>query len=377
MRIITAIMGDIFSFPPIMSLLHAFEEMDVDSVLISTKPSSSLDDFVKTKVEIMDINYEDISSPIRKLINISSISHQIWNSIDKYYNDDSIIWVVSDVTIKYLGKQIYERRYILHLLELSENLVYYPKFPMLRMNKHRLGMSALAIVVPEYNRAHITKAWWGLSELPFVLPNKPYNKKNIQKNAVIEDPVAKKVIEDIGIKKIILYQGIMSPERPLDVFIDAVDEYNGEYAFVVMSGGENIYKESSSTNYYFIPFVTPPKHLQITSHAHIGVLSYVPTDSTGYSPLNSLYCAPNKTFEYSMFGIPMLGNDIPGLKFLFETKKCGACFKTFTKSDVCNAIEFIERNYMELSSNSLDYYNGCDYKEILSGIIMKLQRNEK
>ena len=243
------------------------------------------------------------------------------------------------------------------------------------MDKHRLGISALAVVVPEYNRAHITKTWWKLKELPFVLPNKPYNREFIEKNAEINDIYARKIIEGIRNKKIILYQGVMSPERPLNVFIDAVDEYNGEYAFVVMSGGENIYKDNPSPNYYFIPFVAPPEHLQITSHAHIGVLSYVPTETTGYSPLNSLYCAPNKTFEYSMFGIPMLGNDIPGLRFLFETRNCGVCFKSFTKSEVCNAIEVIEENYEELSNKSFDYYDSCDYREILSKIIEKVKRD--
>lgn len=375
MKIITVIMGDVFTFPPVISLLHSLEEMKVESVLVTTKPSSSMDDFKGTVLEVIDLNYEKIDSPIEKLISIPQISKSIWNRIDKHYDEDSIIWVVSDVTIKYLGNKIYERNYILHLLELSEDLLYYPKIPFLKMNKTRMGNRALAVVVPEYNRAHITKTWWKLTKLPFVLPNKPYNKKIIDRNAIVEDATAKEILESIGDKKIILYQGIMSPERPLDVFIDAVDQFNGEYAFVVMSGGKNIYSNNSSPNYYFIPFVAPPDHLQITSHAHIGVLSYVPTESTGYSKLNSLYCAPNKTFEYSMFGIPMLGNDIPGLKFLFETEGCGTCFASFDKNDVCEAINKIEENYEEMEIKSKEYYNSCDYRQILGNILKRIQKD--
>lgn len=372
MKIITVIMGDVFTFPPVISLLHALEEMKVESVLVTTKPSSPMDDFKETELEIIDLNYEKIASPIQKLISIPQISKSIWNSIDKYYDEDSIIWVVSNVTIKYLGNKIYEKNYVLHLLELSEELLYYPQISFLKMNKTRLGNKALAVVVPEYNRAHITKAWWKLTKLPFVLPNKPYNKKIIDRDAIIDDATAKETLKSIGEKKIILYQGIMSPERPLDVFIDAVDQFNGEYAFVVMSGGKNIYSNSPSPNYYFIPFVAPPNHLQITSHAHIGILSYVPTESTGYSRLNSLYCAPNKTFEYSMFGIPMLGNDIPGLRFLFETTGCGICFTSFDKNDVCGAIKKIEENYEEMEIKSKEYYNSCDYRQVLSDILKSI-----
>lgn len=375
MKIITVIMGDIFTFPPVISLLHAFEEMEVESVLVTTKPSSAVDEFKGTEFEVIDLNYEKIASPLQKLINIPKISKAIWNSIDKHYSEDSIIWVVSDVTIKYLGDKIYERNYILHLLELSEELLYYPRISFLKMNKTRLGNGALAVVVPEYNRAHITKTWWKLSRLPFVLPNKPYNKKIIDRNATVGDATAKEILESIGDKKIILYQGIMSPERPLDVFIDAVDQFNGEYAFVVMSGGKNVYSNTSSPNYYFIPFVAPPNHLQITSHAYIGVLAYVPTESTGYSQLNSLYCAPNKTFEYSMFGIPMLGNDIPGLKFLFETEGCGTCFSSFDKNDVCEAINNIEEKYEEMAIKSKEYYNSCNYRQILSDILKSIQKD--
>ena len=44
------------------------------------------------------------------MINMPSTSRKIWNIIDNYYDDNTIIWVVSDVTIKYLGKKLYKRK---------------------------------------------------------------------------------------------------------------------------------------------------------------------------------------------------------------------------------------------------------------------------
>ena len=374
MKFIIVIVGNIFAFPPAMSLVHALEKINIEGVLITTKATKSLkNEFENTMIEELDLDYESIQSPIRKLSMINSLRKELWRRINKYYDNTSIIWSITDVTIKYLGMELTKRNYILHMLELSEDLYFYHKAPFIKMDKVKLGNYAKAVVVPEYNRAHLIKTWWRLDKTPYVLPNKPYNKVNWSANETIDDDIAANIISKVENKKIILYQGVMSAERPLDMFIDAVDEYNGKYAFVVMSGGKNIYADKKSSNYYFIPFVTPPKHLQITSHAHIGVLSYVPTDSTGYSPLNSIYCAPNKTFEYSMFGIPMLGNDIPGLKFLFETKNCGRCFDDFTKVDICKAIDEIEDNYNDLSRNALKYYRSCDYKLILEQIIKDIK----
>lgn len=377
MRIITVLVGNAYSFPPVLSLLHAFEKMHIDSVFITTKSTKCLqDELKKTTVIEIETDYESINSPIKKLSMIPYLRKELWTLIDSNYNSDSIIWVVTDVTIKYLGTKLTSRKYVLHLLELSQELLYYYKIPAIKLNKEKIGNKALAVVVPEYNRAHLTKTWWNLTKMPCVLPNKPFSDQGLKRGEYIQDDVARNLIDALGTRKIILYQGVMSDERPLDVFIDAVDEYGGEYAFVIMSGGKNIYHYKKSDNYCFIPFVAPPNHLQITSHAHIGVLSYVPTKSTGYSPLNSLYCAPNKTFEYSMFGIPMIGNDIPGLRYLFDTKNIGRCFDEFSIKSVCDSIDNIEREYKTLSSNSNAYFAECDYVSILTEILNKVRNYE-
>lgn len=203
MKIISVLFGDVYGFPPVLSLLHAFEELDIQSILITTNSKKNLkEEFPNTQIEQLSINYEEIKKPIDKMLYLLHWRAMTWNLINKHYTDDSIIWVVTDVTVKILGKQLTSKRYILHLLELSENITYYSKLSFLKFDRELLGNKAKAIIVPEYNRAHIIKTWWKLNKLPYVLPNKPYVAQKIEKNNFITDKKAKmKLLKKLETRK--------------------------------------------------------------------------------------------------------------------------------------------------------------------------------
>ena len=372
MKIIIVLVSDILHFPPIISLVNVLNNLKINTVLITTETDYNANGLDYVKHEKIDVSYEKITSPIKKLLLIPFLSKKLWSVINKYYDNKAIIWSVSNLSLKFLGNKILNYKYILHLLELSENLRYHDKIPFFKLDEHKLGENALAVVVPEYNRAHITQAWWNLSNTPMIFSNKPYSNYNIERNSAVSNSTAAGVISKIKDKKIILYQGIISPERPLDRLIKAVGMLGDDYAFVVMSGGKNIYADLGVANYYFIPFVKPPYHLEITSRSFIGVLSYFPTESTGYSKLNSLYCAPNKIYEFGQFGIPMVGNNIPGLKYLFDTKKCGVCLNSFNEDDICKAIIEINNNYDSYSNGAKKLYMETNSEEEIKKILERV-----
>lgn len=370
MNIIIVHIGNIILCPPVINLINIIEELHINCTIITTESSFFNNwNYKFVKFELLNINYENQHSILKKFIYMFKFRNIIWNKISKIYNQDSLIWVTSNVSLKFLGNKILNMNYILQLMELVENLRYYYKLPYFGFDKTKIGNSALAVVVPEYNRAHLVKTWWKLDRLPLILPNKPYLKKYIEKNSSISDINAQNILKTLDKKKIILYQGILHKgERRIENYIKAVDKLGEDYAFVVMSGGNNIYQDIKSKNFYFIPFINSPKHLEVTSHAYIGVLSYFPVKSYS-SELNSLYCAPNKTFEYSMFGIPMLGNDIPGLKYIFDVYKAGICVDVSNVDDICNGIRKIEGNYTEMSRGSRKYYDSVNLKEEFKNII--------
>lgn len=373
MRIFIVHIADVLLCPPVLSLMNMLEKMEIETVLISTQSKIKEDwSYKHITFSELPINYETPRNPVVKMVDMFRLRKIIWDTINSAWKKGDLIWLTSNTALKHIGDQILEKNYVLQLMELSEDLKYHRALPF-KMDAHALGNGALAVVVPEYNRAHITKAWWELEKQPMVLANKPNMNVSFGKNAEIEDETARAVFEQIKDKKIILYQGIIHRERPLDQYIHAVNRLGNDYAFVVMSGGENIYAGIESSNYYFIPYVKPPMHLQITSNAYIGVLSYFPV-KTDYSILNALYCAPNKTYEYAKFGVPMIGNDIPGLRYMFDTTGAGICIEDFTVDHICNAIKEIENNYECMSQNALKYYNDTDTEEQLRVILETVRK---
>ncbi len=121
---------------------------------------------------------------------------------------------------------------------------------------------------------------------------------------------------------------------------------------------KNIYKDT-----IYLGFFPAPTHLQITSYAHIGVANY------DYSSLNNLFCAPNKIYEYAGFGIPILGNDVPGLQYTIGTARAGVCADFLNRKSIIDALMEIEENYTEYSKNAVKFYESNDNLEIMKKIV--------
>ena len=115
-----------------------------------------------------------------------------------------------------------------------------------------------------------------------------------------------------------------------------------------------------------IDFTPAPEHLVYTSKAYIGVLSYDP-----YS-LNNAFCAPNKTFEYSKFGIPLICNELPGLKSVIDTYKTGKAIDINNVESIKNAILEIDANYEFYSNNAKEYYKAVNCKEIIRNALKSI-----
>ena len=266
----------------------------------------------------------------------------------------SLLWVVHENAAIEFKKELKDRQYILNIFELHDIT---PRF----LDELRpIAQRAQSVVVPEYNRACMLKFWLRLKEIPSVIPNKPFTHPREREIKNEWSPLF------VG-KKILLYQGYLNTNRSIDSICRAVIELP-EWRIVLLGKGEKEYVNHLKESYpsvIHIEYIQPPHHLNITSWARIGVVKY------DWFDLNHAYCAPNKTWEYAGFDIPMIGNELPGLHYSIGKYRAGVLADLDDVEAVKSAILEIDNNYEKYRSNARRFYNSFEISEELNKIALK------
>lgn len=279
--------------------------------------------------------------------------------INENYCENDILWIHHEYTLMHLKK--IDIPYYLTMYELPLAL-----FMKKNELKNRVKL-AKKVIVPEYTRACMVKACTNLDMMPLIVPNKPYEYENdaiILENNPIDEIVNYAHNKK---KKVILYSGIFLRERKLDTIIEATVRLKDKFE-IVFIGRKSEYLDELLLKYphvKYLGFFNPPHHLAIIEKADIGILTYV-SDSESINPV---FCAPNKIWEYARFGIPMICNNIPGLKFTVEYNKCGYCCDIDSVDDICKTLNKIYNNYEELSKNAIKYYNTIDIENDILKVV--------
>ncbi len=236
---------------------------------------------------------------------------------------------------------------------------------------YRKFVKGATIVQCEYNRAHIFKAENELGRLPFVLPNKPYPHPRCR-NLPISDENVAKIISHWAGKKVFLYQGgIQSDRGDLVQMIESLCIGCPDAIVAVMGKKTSVVSrlETAYTNFSYVPFVRPPHHLEVTSHADVGLAFYEGGRVWGLSPLNPVYCAPNKIYEYAGFGMPILCNDIPGLRYTIGSAKAGICLSNFDMQTVAGAGRDLMSKYTMFAENAKQFFESVDLVSIVNRVL--------
>lgn len=353
--------GECFKLPPFLTILDSLKEEFCIKV-VSYETSENLkkikDIYNNSNVEFLNVLRETPSNGlstriVRKVKHMLGCKTKYQIELEKKINDIHFdkLWVIHESTLKDVRSILANKQYIFSMYELNDtnkNLLHEIKESI---------QQAEIVIVPEYNRACILRVWCNLPKTPLVVPNKPLlhpRKKNI-----LTDKLQNK-----NLGKIILYQGHIQPTRNLDVICEAVSSLSG-YTLLLM-GARSPYRDELQRKYAnveVIDFVNPPEHLYITSHAYIGIVKY------DFVVLNAIFCAPNKTYEYAGFGIPMIGNNIPGLKYSIGSYNAGECVDLDDVSEVINAIKRIDENYNDYVKGANEFFDSVDIKSLLLKIV--------
>lgn len=383
MRIFLTKLGELGLYPPALSIIKILRDEGHEVVYIGAYSDNIQKAILESKgVRFIEtVNYFPEYNPLKKLRYLHKYKTQVKNALEKEGAcGQDILWVFNADTICLLSDLVPSHKTILHFFEFVEarfNWKYTIVNPT--YNFQSTLNNASAIIHCEYNRAHIFKGLYHLEKLPYILPNKPYLGDdaftNIPKD--IKDLVAN-IKEKVQEKKVVLYQGYFNSEqRRLEEFCMAVSGMGEDFVLLIMGRGNKSYEELrskySSDRIIFLPFINPPYHLLITQLAHVGVLSYFPTGRNYAEVINPIFCAPNKVFEYGMYGIPMISNDIPGLKCIYDKYDCGiAVSYPMTDKAIQSTLYEIFNNYKILSDGAQLFNDSTNIPQIVSGIIKDL-----
>lgn len=380
-RVILIMHNDLMHYPPMISLIDILLDLGVKVTYIGGfTDSPTTRRFTDSGVKLIRLGYDPHGSFVNSIISQYKYKKELSKKLNEcVLSKEDIVWYIYSKTANFIHDVISKYHFIIHYYEFQTQ--YYPlKYRLLypSYNQREFVHKAQAIIHCEYNRAQIFKGLNQLDKLPYILPNKPYLKNDVVDISMIPFEISSKINEiskKIQNKKIILYQGIFnSSERKLDEFCQSISLLPDEFALLAMGHGDSSFEELKSKfesdRVIFVPFIIPPYHLLVTEQARIGVLSYSPVNSTYNGVINPLYCAPNKIFEYGLFNIPMISNDVPGLNTIFKSYKCGECVENpMSPQSIAESILSIDSNYEEYAKGAKDYYNSVDLISIVGNII--------
>ncbi|MCT1434816.1 hypothetical protein [Dietzia maris] len=272
--------------------------------------------------------------------------------------DGAILWVIGGGTAAALLEFLMRRRgFILTVLELHDESRYY-QFALARVSSR-----AAVITACEPTRAKIMKLWWRLPEVPIVIPNKPYSSLP-RRNHPGSSPELSQQIARLDGKNIVLYQGLLTPERDLRPFAMAIGAMP-EITLAIMGADTGGYMDeilALDPTAIHIPYFEPPQHLEITSNAYIGIATY--EDQS----LNSMFCAPNKVYEYGGLSIPMVCNKAPGLTLGVAAAGAAICVETNDQREIQHGLQHVINNYSAFSSAAREFYDSTDVGALISRV---------
>lgn len=365
--------------PPVIQVVTALAKLGHE-VLFLGRDVSSIANAMEGIGGISCVELGSKNTGSARFLSVISDRKKIAQTIRKYGKDLELIWAATEMSARDAKNVLKEHKYIVQLPELVEYV------PALRLGRHyfpdkkfpELARRAARVVVPEYNRAHIQRIWWRLPQVPAVLPNKSEIQYE-EDGALGRFDRIRSALENER-RRILLYQGGFTSDRDLTPFAKVLCKLDDEYALYLMGPITNDEEKETverlcniDSRVHYLGFVSAPDHLAFTKFGYIGLLPYSPlSDKTRVSSLNALYCAPNKTWEYSRMGLPMLSSDVPGLTSLFARNGIGVAVEDSNEQEIVRSIRWIEQNYDQLSANCEKFFKSVNPVEIIEEILREV-----
>lgn len=361
MRIVYFLKKGLQCYPPCLTQVLMLHDLGAELVVYHGKNSDYIDELLENrKIE----HYEFLSdsnskNKFQRAVNFLKFVIEFRKKF--VFNNEDVLWFGNVETILAANfHELKKYRFILNILELyDEGTIYDIKLRKI-LNKSIINICC------EKHRAAIMRCRYNLQSLPFVMNNRPYEFYDDKP----VDEKYKKVLDKHKGQFIIVYQGIISKDRPIDKIADALRLINdNKITLLILGKCNDDYRAFLQDRYHlteFLGYVPAPEHLAITALCHIGIANYKAVN------LNNEFCAPNKIYEYAKYGLPMLCSCNIGLLETVGVYKAGECIDLENTQEIVNAIQKIKDNYREYSARALRLYKESDNELILREIYGKV-----
>lgn len=352
-------------YPPCIAHVLMLNDLGVDVTVYCGSCTGAAADLLKDRgISVHELGVRRVlGGALGRVESYLKFRWRVLQSIGGDLESGSPVWFGTADSAMALVGRLGRARYVLSVLELYDTKRIY------RTMLHLLAPRAAAVVACEIHRAWMMLQWWNLQRLPFVLPNKTYGHPRTRGLQPSHDDTGAAVGQLKG-KTVVIYQGMIAPDRDLTLLARALARAANNYLLVLMGperyeGVRRIQEIYGDTVY--VGKFDAPRHLEVTSYAHIGVAYY------DASTLNNIFCAPNKTYEYAGFGIPTLCNDVPGLVHTVGMSGAGVCVDFNDEESLCSALEEIERRHDELALGAKRFFDDVDSHKIMKAIVDQLR----
>ena len=228
-KVIYIVKSKLHFYPPCVTQIRLLKELGIDVEVLFGSCSETV-----TKI----LDKEGI--PYKELCDKRGVFKGNWDKLNNYYCfrrslsqelkkknlDSSILWFGNAETLLSMKGSSFlkKNKYAITFLELLDDNPF--RMKLLKP----LALNAKFNLSCEETRAYIMKFWWDLKTLPYVMPNKPYDTP--QKIFDLTDQNAIALLNRIGNKKIILYQGIIKEYGILSNFAHAVEKLDNDYVLL-------------------------------------------------------------------------------------------------------------------------------------------------
>jgi glycosyltransferase involved in cell wall biosynthesis len=137
----------------------------------------------------------------------------------------------------------------------------------------------------------------------------------------------------------VLYQGNFAADRNIETLIAAFRQLNGSARLFLLGDGPHRHalqqccRAAGMKNVHFGGWISQAELLRYTARADLGVIPYL-----GGTCRNTLYCTPNKLFEFIEARVPICASDLPELRKIITQHGNGGVYPMDSATRIAEAI---------------------------------------